>query len=148
MKAVIRLKGGPGSGNRGHSGRPGKVGGSSEGSIFPAEHARDFAEKYRKLNNKYATLFTKAFNAVGARMWRDDYAHKIPVDAVDYIADQITGKPVEYVRKYYTRPYRPLTVLHSYPNVTKPQRKQLDAAVDELHAAHTKALQELLGEYL
>ena len=32
MKAVIRLKGGAGSGNRGHSGRPGKVGGSQSES--------------------------------------------------------------------------------------------------------------------
>ena len=31
MKCKIRLKGGAGSGNHGHSGRPGKIGGSSEG---------------------------------------------------------------------------------------------------------------------
>ncbi len=31
MKLKIRLKGGPGSGHHGHSGRPGKVGGSSTG---------------------------------------------------------------------------------------------------------------------
>ena len=50
MKATLVYKGGPGSGNFGHSGRPGKIGGSSGGSGGGKYYERDeLALNYPKL---------------------------------------------------------------------------------------------------
>lgn len=50
MKATFRLKGGPGSGHHGHSGRPGKVGGSSGGGkVWGGSQEQFDGEKVSKL---------------------------------------------------------------------------------------------------
>ena len=61
MRMVIRYKGGPGSGNFGHTGRPGKVGGSASGGRKPtgtaskARIAGKTSRKRKKLDKEEKT---------------------------------------------------------------------------------------------
>jgi len=52
MNLVFRLKGGPGSGHRGHAGRPGSVGGSVPGGIVGALGTADTLAEVNKLRRQ------------------------------------------------------------------------------------------------
>jgi hypothetical protein len=86
MKGIIRLKGGSGSGNFGHLGRPGEVGGSSsaQSDLDITAYA---SKKYDALRSKGA--YKRALNRV-AEVWRQRYPDKSD-DDINKAADQIVS---------------------------------------------------------
>jgi hypothetical protein len=144
MKFIVRLKGGAGSGFHGHAGRPGKVGGSTSGSIS-IDAAQSIANKLVELHNKAGKEYKVVFKRVGARMWHDDYAHpNMKQENADFMAKEMARMPFDSTFKIYLKyPFeRPLTVLDSYPGVTKARRRWLDKEVDSIHKKYTDMFNE------
>ena len=76
MKAIIRLKGGKGSGHFGHSGRPGKVGGSSSNVALYEEiiQAANDYEIYFRAHNKAGITLEQMQN------WKSNHDQSYNVD--------------------------------------------------------------------
>lgn len=73
MKIILRYKGGSGSGNYGHSGRPGKVGGSQPGNVsglpLPKQFASEIATEYVRIHNEATKEIRSAMKSRGYRMF-------------------------------------------------------------------------------
>ena len=84
-KLFLKLKGGPGSGNFGHSGRPGKRGGSSPGGEFSAMNELKEGKRIRqKVNGSYEN--GKIVNITSTHFtvdWDKDFSFTYPKDSIN-----------------------------------------------------------------
>jgi len=85
------------------------------------DEAARLASEYTRIHNTASKEFTKAFNAIGAKMWSADNAHQLKQKNTDFIADQIRSNGIEFAKSVYGPscvPF-PLTVMDSYPEARK-----------------------------
>ncbi len=129
----LRAAGGPGSGpQKGQgSGRvPYSPFPSDYGFTDPAVRAK-LADHFVELHNSASKEYKEAFAKVGAKMWRDDYAHPLTGENADFIKDHVAKSTPNAIKSIYTIT-RPLTMLDSYPNVPASKREILDKDVDRI----------------
>ena len=113
--------------------------------------AKQLASIYLRLHNEASKQYKEAFKSVGARLWHDDDAHLLKPENGNYIANNFLDYLDRDIPIHFPLP-RPLTVLDSYPNVTREQKQQLDLKVDDIYNHHVdeyhKAIRNLGAESL
>jgi hypothetical protein len=113
--------------------------------------AEKLATEYVRIHNAAAKEFKPKFKEVGARMWHFDNAHILKRVNRDFIRDEILKRTdiPDFIWNIYHSPVdRPLTMLDSYPQVTKEQRDWLDRQVDEITSRHNTAWRQFLRQEL
>jgi cytidyltransferase-like protein len=97
------------------------------------DKAAQLASEYVRIHNAASKEFTKAFNAIGARMWNADHAHPLKQKNVDFIANQMRSRGIDGVRELYRNscvPF-PLTVMDAYPEAHK-HKASLEKVLDAI----------------
>jgi hypothetical protein len=179
IKVTIRkrVKGGPGSGNWGHAGRPGAVGGSAPRSqAMSVRSGQDWLERYQSAAGKTHPLKTQIAKAAEERQARQDLEGKLTryyqegkmslsqvaseLGISESDAQTIVGKPTEGKRKYtkYAQPdpsggldFYELTAGSAYKmreNVTEqPGRMVIDNTTGKMALAMDSGRAGIKGDY-
>lgn len=105
--------------------------------------AEKFAAEYVRIHNQACKEYKLAFKKVGAKMWHGDGAHELKKDNQTHIVGLLVrGTPLSQYSIV-----RPLTVLNSFPNVTEPQRNQLNIEIDKIFKKYTKELNDFKKQF-